>query len=148
MIKPNCRAWSLSLLGIAGRVARGIILWPTVKKEQQQGWEGSWQNNYCDGVLRQGWGVKQIAYTGCVWYVVVVTTTTCWQLGNDTTYDTEKKNPTSHDVADTSAVSGRRVGKTRSHAVKTNCGRLLKQRHFQLRLRWGQWRWKMRWWWQ
>jgi hypothetical protein len=34
------------------------------------------------------------------------------QLGNDTTYDTEKKNPTSHDVADTSAVSGRRVGKT------------------------------------
>ena len=29
---------------------------------------------------------------------------TCRQLSNDTTYDTEKKNPTSHDVADTSAV--------------------------------------------
>ncbi len=42
-------------------------------------------------VLRRGWGVKQIAYTGCVWYVVVVTTTTCRQLGNDTTYNTEKK---------------------------------------------------------
>jgi len=26
-----------------------------------------------------------------VWYVVVVPTTTCWQLGNDTTYDTEKR---------------------------------------------------------
>ncbi len=36
-------------------------------------------------------------------------TTTCLQLGNDTTYDTEKKNPTSHDVADTLAV---RVGRT------------------------------------
>jgi hypothetical protein len=55
-------------------------------------------------------------------------------LGNDTTYDTEKKNPTSHDVADTSAVSGRRVGKTRNHVVKTNCGRHLKRQHFQLRL--------------
>ena len=55
-------------------------------------------------------------------------------VGNDTTYDTEKKNPTSHDVADTSAVSGRRVGKTRRHVVKTNCGRHLKRRHFQLRL--------------
>ena len=113
--------------------ARGIIIWPTVKKEQQQGREGSWQNNYCDGVLRRGWGVKQIAYTGCVWYVVVVTTTTCRQLGNDTTYDTEKKNLTSHDVADTSAVSGRRVSKTRRHVFKTNCGRHLKKRHFQLR---------------
>jgi len=42
-----------------------------------------------------------------VWYVVVVvTTTTCRQLGNDTTYDTEKKNPTSHDVSDTLAVLG------------------------------------------
>jgi hypothetical protein len=60
------------------------------------------------------------------------TTTTCRQLGNDTTYDTEKKNPTSHDVADTSAMSGRRVGKTRHHVVKTNCGRHLKRRHFQL----------------
>ena len=66
-------------------------------------------------------------------YVVVVPTTTCRQLGNDTTYDTEKKNPTSHDVADTSAVSGRRVRKTRHHVVKTNCGRHLKKRHFQLR---------------
>ena len=65
-------------------------------------------------------------------YVVVFTTTTCWQLGNDTTYDTEKKNPTSHDVADTSAVSGRCVGKTRRHVFKTNCGRHLKRRHFQL----------------
>jgi hypothetical protein len=63
------------------------------------------------------------------------TTTTCRQLGNDTTYDTEKKNPTSHDVADTSAVSGRRVGKTRHHVVKTNCGRHLKRRHFQLSCR-------------
>ena len=68
-----------------------------------------------------------------VWYVVVVTTTTCRKLGNDTTYDTEKKNPTSHDVADTSAVSGRRVGKTLRHVFKTNCGRHLKKRHFQLR---------------
>jgi hypothetical protein len=68
---------------------------------------------------------------GCVWYVVVVTTTTCRQLGNDTTYDTEKK-PTSHDVADTSAVSGRHDGKTQRHVVKTNCGRHLKWRHFQL----------------
>jgi hypothetical protein len=59
--------------------------------------------------------------------------TTCRQLGNDTTYDTEKKNPTSHDVAVTSAVSGRRVGKTRRHVFKTNSGRLLKKRHFQLR---------------
>jgi hypothetical protein len=59
--------------------------------------------------------------------------TTCRQLGNDTTYDTEKKNPTSHDVADTSAVSGRRVGKTRRHVFKTNSGRHLKKRHFQLR---------------
>ncbi len=58
---------------------------------------------------------------------------TCRQLGNDTTYDTEKKNPTSHDVADTSAVSGRRVGKTQRHIVKTNCRRHLKRRHFQLR---------------
>jgi hypothetical protein len=49
------------------------------------------------------------------------------------TYDTEKKNPTSHDVADTSAVSGQRVGKTRHHVVKTNCGRHLKRQHFQLR---------------
>jgi hypothetical protein len=72
-----------------------------------------------------------------MWYVVVVTTTTCRQLGNDTTYDTEKKNPTSHDVTDTSAVSGRRVGKTRKHVVKTNCGRHLKRRHFQLRARAG-----------
>jgi hypothetical protein len=64
----------------------------------------------------------------------VVTTTTCRQLGNDTTYDTEKKNPTSHDVADTSAVSGRRFGKTRHHVVKTNCGRHLKRQHFQLSL--------------
>ena len=31
-----------------------------------------------------------------------------------------------HDVADTSAVSGRRVGKTRRHVVKTKCGRHLK----------------------
>jgi hypothetical protein len=54
------------------------------------------------------------------------------QLGNDTTYDTEKKNPTSHDVADTLALSGQRVGKTRNHVVKTNCGRHLKRRHFQL----------------
>ena len=61
------------------------------------------------------------------------TTTTCRQLGNDTTYDTEKKNPTSHDVADTSAVSGRRVGKTRRHVFKTNSGRHLKKQHFQLR---------------
>ena len=60
------------------------------------------------------------------------TTMTCRQLGNNTTYDTEEKNPTSHDVADTSAVSGRRVGKTRNHVVKTNCGRHLKKRHFQL----------------
>jgi hypothetical protein len=60
------------------------------------------------------------------------TTTTCRQLGNDTKYDTEKKNPTSHDVADTSAVSGRRVRKTRHHVVKTNCGRHLKRQHFQL----------------
>ncbi len=67
-----------------------------------------------------------------VWYVVVVTTTTCQQLGNDTTYDTEKKNPTSRDVADTSAVSGRRVGKKPRHVVKTNCGWHLKRRHFQL----------------
>ena len=66
------------------------------------------------------------------WYVVVVTTMTCRQLGNDMTYDTEKKNPTSHDVADTSAVSGQRVGKTRRHVVETNCGRHIKQRHFQL----------------
>jgi len=57
---------------------------------------------------------------------------TCRQLGNDTTYDTEKKNPTSHDVANTSAVLGRRVGKTRRHVVKTNCGRHVKRRHFQL----------------
>jgi len=69
-----------------------------------------------------------------VWYVVVVTTTTCRQLGNDTTNDTEKKKPTSHDVADTSAVSGRRVGKTRRHVFKTNCGQHLKRRHFQLRM--------------
>jgi hypothetical protein len=62
----------------------------------------------------------------------VVTTTTCRQLGNNTTYDTEKKNPTSHDVADTSAMSGRCVGKTRHHVIKTNCGRHLKRRHFQL----------------
>jgi hypothetical protein len=62
------------------------------------------------------------------------TTTTCRQLGNDTTYETEQKDPTSHDVTDTSAVSGRRVGKTRHHVVKTNCGRHLKRRHFQLRL--------------
>jgi hypothetical protein len=60
------------------------------------------------------------------------TTTTCRQLGNNTTYDTEKKNLTSHDVADTSAVLGRRVGKTRNHVVKTNCGRHLKRQHFQL----------------
>ena len=82
--------------------------------------EGSWQNN-CDGcvVMRMR---DKADYTGCVWYVVVVTTTTCRQLGNGTTYDTEKKNPTSHDVADTSAVSGRRVGKTQKHVVKTNCG--------------------------
>ena len=73
-----------------------------------------------------------------MWYVVVVTTTTCRQLGNDTTYDTEKKNPTSHDVADTSAVSDRRVGKTQKHDVKTNCGRHLKWRHFQLRHRLGE----------
>ena len=33
------------------------------------------------------------------------------------------------------AVSGRRVGKTRHHVVKTNCGRHLKRRHFQLRSR-------------
>jgi hypothetical protein len=64
----------------------------------------------------------------------VVTTTTCRQLGNDTTYNTEKKNTTSHDVADTLAVSGRRVGKTRRHVVKTNSGRHLKRRHFQLRM--------------
>ncbi len=63
-------------------------------------------------------------------YVVVVTTTTCRQLGNDTTYDKEKKNPTSHDVADTSAVSGRRVSKTRRHVFKTNCGRHLKKTTF------------------
>ena len=63
---------------------------------------------------------------------LVVTTTTCRQLGNETTYDTEKKNPTSHDVADTSAVSSRRVGKTRKHVVKTNCGRHLTRQHFQL----------------
>ncbi len=55
------------------------------------------------------------------------------QLGYDTTYDIEKKNPTSHDVADTSAVLGRRVGKTRRHVFKTNCGQHLKRRHFQLR---------------
>ncbi len=60
-------------------------------------------------------------------------TTTCRQLGNGMTYNTEKKNPTSHDVADTSAVSGRRVGKTQHHVVKTNCRRHLKRRHFQLR---------------
>jgi hypothetical protein len=30
-------------------------------------------------------------------------------------------------------VSGRRVGKTWHHVVKTNCGRHLKRRHFQLR---------------
>ena len=60
------------------------------------------------------------------------TTTTCRQLGNDTTYNTEKKNRTSHDVADMSAVSGRRVSKTRRHVFKTNCGRHLKKRHFQL----------------
>ncbi len=69
-----------------------------------------------------------------LWYVVVVTTTTCRQLGNDTTYDTEKKNPTSHNVADMSAVSGQHDGKTRRHVVKTNCGRHLKRRHFQLRV--------------
>ncbi len=69
-----------------------------------------------------------------LWYVVVVTTTTCWQLGNDTTYDTEKKNPTSHDVADMSAVSGQHDGKTQRHVVKTNCGRHLKCQHFQLSL--------------
>jgi hypothetical protein len=68
-------------------------------------------------------------------YVVVVTTTTCRQLGNDTTYNTEKKNPTSHDVANTSAVWGRHDGKTRRHVVKTNCGRHLKRRHFQLSAR-------------
>jgi hypothetical protein len=68
-----------------------------------------------------------------LWYVVVVTTTTCRQLGNDTTYDTEKKNPASHDVADMLAVSGRHDGKTRRHVVKTNCRRHLKRRHFQLR---------------
>jgi hypothetical protein len=32
-----------------------------------------------------------------------------------------------------SAVSGRRVGKTQRHVFKTNCGRHLKKRHFQLR---------------
>ncbi len=69
-----------------------------------------------------------------VYVIRLHTTTTCQQLGNDTTYDTEKKNPTSHDVADTSAVLGRRVGKKRHHVVKTNCGRHLKRRHFQLRL--------------
>jgi hypothetical protein len=74
----------------------------------------------------------KVKNTRCVWYAAVVTTTTCRQLGNDMTYDTEKKNPTSHDVADTSAVSGRRVGKTRRHVFKTNCGRHLKRRHFQL----------------
>jgi len=58
--------------------------------------------------------------------------TTCRQLGNDTTYDTEKKNPTSHDVADTSAVSGHRVRKSRRHVFKTNCGGHLKKRVFQL----------------
>ena len=58
---------------------------------------------------------------------------TCRQLGNNATYDTEKKNPTSHDVADTTAVSGRRVGKTRNHVIKINCRRHLKKRHFQLR---------------
>jgi hypothetical protein len=46
-----------------------------------------------------------------VWYFVVLTTTTCRQLGNNTTYDTEKKNPTSHDVVDIfscwAVVSGR-----------------------------------------
>ena len=68
-----------------------------------------------------------------LWYVLVVTTKTCRQLGNDTTYDTEKKNPTSHDVANTSALSGRHDGKTRRNVVKTNCGRHLKCRHFQLR---------------
>jgi len=67
-----------------------------------------------------------------VYVIRLHTTTTCRQLGNDTTYDTEKKNPTSHDVADTSAVSGRRVGKTRHHVVKINCRRHLKKRHFQL----------------
>jgi len=31
-------------------------------------------------------------------------------------------------------VSGRRVGKTRRHVFKTNCGRHLKKQHFQLSL--------------
>jgi histone H3 len=48
------------------------------------------------------------------------------------TYDTEKKNPTSHDVADMSAVSGRCVGKTRLNVFKNNFCRHLKWRHFQL----------------
>ena len=62
----------------------------------------------------------------------VVTTTTCWQIGNETTYDTEKKNMTSHDVADMSAVLGRCVGKTRLNVFKNNFCRHLKQQHFQL----------------
>ena len=105
-----------------------------MKKEQQQGREGSWQNNYCDGVLveMRMRGKADRLHRVCMVHSVV-TTTTCRQLGNDTTYDTEKKNPTSHDVADTSAVSGRRVGKTQRHVVKTNSGRHLKRRHFQLR---------------
>jgi hypothetical protein len=103
--------------------------------------ERTWQKGEHD---RSSWSVENLLFLSCVpefwiyllWFMVYVirlhTTTTCRQLGNDTTYDTEKKNPTSHDVADTSAVSGWRVGKTRHHVVKTNCGRHLKRRHFQL----------------
>ena len=74
--------------------------------------QGSWQNN-CDGCVetRMRGKADQIHKVEGT-YFVVLTTTTCRQLGNDTTYDTEKKNPTSHDVADTTAVSGRRFGKT------------------------------------
>ena len=43
-----------------------------------------------------------------------------------------KKYPTSHDVNKTLAVSGRHDGKTQRHVIKTNCGRHLKRRHFQL----------------
>ncbi len=57
---------------------------------------------------------------------------TCRQVGNDTTYDTEKKNPISHNVADMSAVSGRRVRKTWLNVFKNNFCRRLKRRHFQL----------------
>jgi hypothetical protein len=84
----------------------------------------------CSGVL----DIFSVSTYCDLWYVIRLhTITTCRQLGNNTTCDTEKKDPTSHDVADTLAVLGRRVGKTRHHVVKTNCGRDLKRRHFQLR---------------